>query len=212
MIAPTLAALLVPEPPTSPPTTPPANFQLLTQSVTTGLPATFTLSDGFQAVLLFPTGFARRWIEADPGALLATSADERQPYDPNAAEAFALTPRPPLRLLVRRNGRTLGAIPANVGVIRRISDSGDKADGVVIEVVLKAWEIYAGSVRGAGNFGSSIQMAWRLADRAVDTFGPPIINRRVLRRRPPVQRIHSVVGLALDLTLLRNRKLMRIIR
>lgn len=208
MIAPPLAAVLVPEPPTAPV----ADFQLLTQSVTTGLPAMLTLSDGFQAVLVFPTGVARRWIDADPGTLVATSADDRQPYDPTSAEAFPLMPRPPLRLLVRRNGRTLGAVPANLGVIRRISDTGDAANGVVIEVMLKAWEIYAGSVRGAGNFGSSIQIAWRLADRALDTFGPPVINRRVLRRRPPVERIHSVVGLPLELSLLRTRKMRRIIR
>ena len=208
MIAPTLGPLLV----SDPPTTPPADFQLRTQSVTTGLPATLTLSDGFQAMLLLPTGLARRWLDADPGALLATSADERLPYDPNAAEALALTPRPPLRLLVRRNGRSLGAVPANVGVIRRISDSGNAVDGVVIEVVLQAWEIYAGSVRGAGNFGSSIQIAWRLADHASDTFGPPVTNQRVLLRRPPAQRIHSIVGLPRDLTLLRARKLMRIVR
>jgi len=201
-----LADLLVPEPVIAVP----AGFQSLAQPITTGLPATLSLSEGFQALLLLPTGLARQWTEADPGALVATSADEQQACDPSAAQPFAAADRAPLRLLVRRAGRTLGSVPLALGVVRRIADAGEAERGVALELAATAWTICAGTVRGAGNFGSSIQLAWRIADRGVDEFGPPVVSIRVQQRRPPELRIHSLVGrMTIDPRLLRLRKLRR---
>jgi hypothetical protein len=199
-----LANILVPDAAVSPPEA----FQTIARPINSGLPFTLTLSDDFEAMLVLPTGLARQWIEADPGGVIASSSDEQQPHD-SAVPPASFVGRAPLRLLVRRQGRSLASLPLNAGVMRYVSDSGAATQGVTLAVVPLSWTVCAGSVRGAGDFGSRIELAWRVVDRAIDTFGPPVVSRRVLQRRPPLERIESVLGLAISRRILIEAKALR---
>jgi hypothetical protein len=63
-----------------------------------------------------------------------------------------------------------------------VPDAGRAGTGIRIELVVLGWQIRAGSLRGPGDFGSRIELAWRIADRAADEFSPPPVSARVLER------------------------------
>jgi hypothetical protein len=62
-----------------------------------------------------------------------------------------------------------------------------------VELAILDWEVRAGSMRGAGDFGSFIELAWRRADQAVDTFRPAPVHRRVAERLGPGFRVESLL-------------------
>jgi hypothetical protein len=55
--------------------------------------------------------------------------------------------------------------------------------GALVEIVVLAWEIRAGTVRSGGDVGSRISLAWRDASRAPEQFSPDPIHPRVAARR-----------------------------
>ncbi|MEU8421285.1 hypothetical protein AB0C15_10460 [Micromonospora sp. NPDC048835] len=197
----------------------PDGFTEVRQNLTAGLPHRVELGDGVHAVLILPTGLARQWLATDPLAVVSTSADDLtpRPAPPAAAPPPALVGRVPLRLVVRHGTRILGSVPLAAGLRRVCPDAGapttTTAPPIAVEVLVLTWLLHAGTVRGSGDYGSSIAVAWRRADRAVDQFGPPPINEFVWRRRPPAQRVESELGPArLRYRYLLDKKLRRVLR
>jgi hypothetical protein len=76
----------------------------------------------------------------------------------------------------------VGAVPLVAGGRRLVPDAGAADGGVAVELVLLAWELRAGTVRGPGEFGSRLALAWRRADRGAAEFSPPPINPGLARR------------------------------
>jgi hypothetical protein len=89
--------------------------------------------------------------------------------------------RAPLRLVVERSNVVLGVVPFAAG-LRQVVPNDGGTRGVAIEIVVLAWDLRAGTVRGPGDFGSRISLAWRTADRASAEFAPPPINANLARR------------------------------
>ncbi|SCE98736.1 hypothetical protein [Micromonospora mirobrigensis] len=192
---------LVPETPVAPP----AGFTEVRRPLTAGLPQRVELADGTHGVLILPTGLARQWLDADPLAVVSASADESAARPVPAPRPLpAVGARAPLRLVVRQGTRILGSVPLAAGLRRACGP---------VEVVVLGWHLTAGTVRGAGDYGSWLWVGWRVADRAVDTFGPPPINAFVWRRRPPGTRIESEQGSArFRYRYLVDKKLRRVVR
>ncbi|MET8086459.1 hypothetical protein [Micromonospora sp. NPDC005197] len=198
----------------------PPGFTEVRQSLTAGLPHRVELGAGVHAVLILPTGLARQWLNTDPLAVVSSSADDLtpRPAPPATPRAPALVGRVPLRLVVRQGTRILGSVPLAAGLRRVCPDAGTPVDPagttpVAVEVVVLAWLLHAGTVRGSGDYGSTLTVAWRPADRAVDTFGPPPINEFVWRRRPPAQRVESELGPGrLRYRYLLDKKMRRVLR
>jgi hypothetical protein len=183
----------------------PEGFVTVARTINGGLPLTIPLEEGYEVLMVLPTGLACQWIEARAGDLVTRSEDESQPHDPAVPEA-SIFARPPLRWLVRRSGRIIASIPCNLGVVRRVCDAGAAEQGVALEIVTLRWTLNAGSMRGAGDFGSQVEFAWRIANRATDQFGTPLVSRRVLERKPPEQRIESHVAYIIPRHLLIKEK------
>ncbi|KAB1942893.1 hypothetical protein F8271_10910 [Micromonospora sp. ALFpr18c] len=197
----------------------PDGFTEVRQSLTAGLPHRVELGAGVHAVLILPTGLARQWLATDPLAVVSTSADDLAPRPAPAATPRppALVGRVPLRLVVRQGTRILGSVPLAAGLRRVCPDAGPSSvtpsAPVAVEVVVLAWLLHAGTVRGSGDYGSSLTLAWRPADRAADHFGPPPINEFVWRRRPPAQRVESELGPGkLRYRYLLDKKMRRVLR
>jgi hypothetical protein len=154
----------------------PAGFTSVRQQLTRGVPFTWTLAGDLQLVLVVPTGFASLWRDADPLAIASASNDETGPHtaprgdDPREQVA--------LRLIVRRAGITLASVPLAAG-LWRIAPDGDRA-AAAIELFLSGWLLHAGCVRGPGDYGSFVDVAWRAADQPVMQFDPDGLS---LRRR-----------------------------
>jgi hypothetical protein len=168
----------------------PEGFTRLETNLPAGLPATIELDREVSLVLTLPTGLAMPWREVGAADVVATAADDlapvpmpQPPRDP-VAEA-------PLRLQVRRGTTVVASSPLGVGARLRLPDSGDPAAGALVEIVLLDWVVRAGSVRGAGDVGSRLVLAWRRADQAVDQYSEPPVNPYFEPRLPPILRIHS---------------------
>ncbi|MGW3785602.1 hypothetical protein ACWD5Z_13500 [Micromonospora chokoriensis] len=203
----------------------PEGFTEVRQSLTAGLPHRVELGAGVHAVLILPTGLARQWLATDPLAVVSSSADDLapRPAPPSAPPPPALVGRVPLRLVVRQGTRILGSVPLAAGLRRVCPDAGLTTDTgsstaagsapIAVELLVLTWLLHAGTVRGSGDYGSSIVLAWRRADRAADEFGPPPINQFVWRRRPPAQRVESELGPGrLRYRYLLDKKLRRVLR
>ncbi|MFG1893777.1 hypothetical protein ACGFIP_07170 [Micromonospora zamorensis] len=197
----------------------PDGFTEVRQSLTAGLPHRVELGAGVHAVLILPTGLARQWLNTDPLAVVSSSADDlaSRPAPPAVPPPPALVGRVPLRLVVRQGTRILGSVPLAAGLRRVCPDAGPAVSTgstpIAVEVVVLGWLLHAGTVRGSGDYGSSVALAWRRADRAADQFGPPPINEFVWRRRPPAQRVESELGPGrLRYRYLLDKKLRRVLR
>ncbi|HET8922549.1 MAG TPA: hypothetical protein VFN26_06085 [Candidatus Acidoferrum sp.] len=177
----------------------PDGFTSVNEKILDGLPHTIALDRATELVVAMPNGVALTWRDADPAALVSRSAEELSPYTPNPAEPVASVGRAPLRLLVRLNGALAFSIPLRAGQRRIASDSGDAVKGSQIEVYVLSWEIYAGSLRGPGDFGSRISFAWRHSNQAVNHFSDPPPHPYLLPRLilvlPERFRIESTLGL-----------------
>jgi hypothetical protein len=185
------ARLLVPP---APPNLP-DGFTTLQSSVVNGLPHIVDLPNNTRLTVTLPTGLLPHWLDADPADLVATSDDEEAPRPAELPEQTDTAARPALRLSARQSGRALGTMSFSLQATRLLRDDGDAAAGAAIEVVLLGWALHAGTVRGHGDFGSSISLGWRRANLAVEIFGPPVINPFLVHRLPLIFRIYSELGL-----------------
>jgi len=116
------------------------------------VPRECALSDGWSAVLYAPTGIARAWLDADPLEVVSASDAE---LAASAAPANGLA-RVATRLVIRRGGALVGALPLAAGVIGTFH-----APAALLELVPLSWEIRAGAMRGGSPNGARLAIAWR---------------------------------------------------
>lgn len=172
----------------------PDDFQIVRSNIVNGLPHLVDLNKNTRLKIVLPTGLMQPWLDADPSSLVATSEDETKPFDPANPGS---SERPALRWTGTQAGNALGTAAFSVGARRTLRDDGDAVQGAALEVALLDWRIYAGSIRGIGDFGSYVQLGWRVAGQAISDFGPPVINPFLWHRLIPILRIESDLGLRL---------------
>ncbi len=169
---------------------PSADLVVVRQPLQRGLPDTVQLDAEVSVALLVPNGMVKRWSDADPEDLVSEARPQRMPFDPAAPGPVGAMRAAPVRLAVERAGELLGIVPLTAGLHRTLPADGA---GLGVELEVLDWEIRAGSMKGAGDFGSFIVLAWRRADQAVDTFRPPPVHRRVAERLGPGHRVESLL-------------------
>jgi len=174
----------------------PDTFQMVQSQILNGFPHFIDLTKSVRLKITMPTGLLQPWLDADPGALVATNDDESVPRSAALSEEIGAVTRPALRMAIVQNGVFLSTVPIAAGVQRTLPDDGTAIQGVVIEIALASWKIFAGTVRGPGDFGSSIQLGWRFANAAANDFGPPVMNVFLWRRLLPRLRLQSELGRA----------------
>src|SRR5215207_6638346 len=147
----------------------PDGFIRLRQDLTRGVPFEFTVEGDVTLLLQVPTGFAAIWREQDPARLVSAAGEETGPHtSPRGADPLE---RAPVRLLLRRARVLLATIPLVAG-LRRIMPDGDAAQSA-LELIVVDWRLHAGCVRGPGDYGSFVEIAWRRADQASDQIVVP---------------------------------------
>lgn len=157
-----------------------------------GLPDTLSLAADVEATLIAPSGEAIRWRDVDPATLISSSAGQVESLIP-ATPVPGAVGQSPARLLIRVGGSLVGSIPLAIGS-RSIGDAGQPGAGVALELAIVAWELRAGSLRGPGDVGSWIEIAWRRADVGVPRYSTPPPSPRLTPRLKPAERIESEVG------------------
>jgi hypothetical protein len=144
-------------------------FIRVRQDLTRGVPFEFPVEGDVTLLLQVPTGVAAIWRETDPARPVSASAEETLPHTaPRGTDAIE---RPALRLLLRRARQPLAVIPLAARV-RRIIPDGNEAQSA-IELIVVDWLLHAGCVRGPGDYGSFVEVAWRRADTARDQIVVP---------------------------------------
>lgn len=167
----------------------PPGFTAVSAALVGGLPHQLPLDGDLSLLLVAPSGLAREWRDADPAALVSRGAWELAPRP--AAEAELV--RAPVRLLARRGGLIVAAVPLSAGR-RALLPPGDEARGVAIELIVLDWEILAGNLRGPGDVGGRIAVAWRRADRAPDRYTRRPLSAGLRLRLSADDRYESEVG------------------
>jgi hypothetical protein len=157
-----------------------------------GLPERIELDAKHTLVLVLPTGVANTWRDADPAALVVSSDPEQQAAASGATGAIGSLARPPLRLLVLVGGALQGALPVVAGLHRSFPDGGRLP--AALEVFVLSFALYAGNVRGAGDNGSYLELAWRPLGAGSSSFASPPLVPRVAQRLGPRFRIESELG------------------
>ena len=155
----------------------PAGLARSRQILVRGVPFAWPLDLELGLVLIVPAGDAVRWRDADPTAIVADSDLDDAPNLPGDPESPR---RAPARLLVRRGRDVLAAVPLVAGLWRVLPD-GD-ADQSIVELYIVGFRMAAGTLRGAGDYGSFVEVAWRRVGRGTPSFTPPPIDRRVAER------------------------------
>ena len=171
----------------------PQGFQEVAQSIVTGLPATIPLTKELSLVLALPTGLAQSLRELDANVVITHDTDQLRPHRAEGGQ-IGSTERAPARLFLLRSGAVIGSAPLVAGVRRRLPDDGDASRGAAVELVVRRWEILAGTVLGAGDFGSRITLAWREIDLGADRFLPPPIDPSIISRLRDRRQTQSLLG------------------
>jgi hypothetical protein len=164
--------------------TPPAGFTVVDEPLVDGLPQRLPLGADLVAVLTVPTGLALAWRDGDPSEPVSRSADQLAPAAPAGEAPTGAADRAPVRLFLLQGDQVRGSLPLVAGRRRQVGDDG-LPPGVRLEVVALAWELPAGSLRGPGDVGARLRLAWRRVDAAPDTFTAPPVHPRVRARQAP---------------------------
>jgi hypothetical protein len=160
------------------------------QDLNRGVPFEWALEGDMSLVLLMPTGLATPWRDADPSIVLSASGEQATPH--KAPRGEDVLERPPLRLLLRRSRATLAAIPLATE-LRRVTPDGGGAQSSV-DLLIVGWLIHAGCVRGPGNYGSFLEIAWRRVERGESEFSLPPVDPHVAARTPDLAK--STTGIS----------------
>jgi hypothetical protein len=148
---------------------PTADFTRISQPLANGLPYAIRLDAQLRLVVALPTGLAMAWLDADPAAIVSRSSDQTVPPAAGATQPVGAIAYPPVRLYLLRDGTPLASVPLVAGLRRSVPDAG--SDGVLVELLVLAWDLRAGTMRGPGDVGSWVDLAWRRADRVRVTGG-----------------------------------------
>jgi hypothetical protein len=149
---------------------PPAGFSVLDEPIAGGLPHRVPLTPTLSLVVILPTGVVAAWRDADP-AQLVTSSDAQAAPRAAGQDPGPFLGAPPLRLVVEDGGETAACLPLVLGLRQRAG----AASGVALELVALGWRLHSGTVRGAGDFGSRLQIAWHQVGRGADLFAAPVL-------------------------------------
>jgi hypothetical protein len=149
--------LLVPDSPTAVP----AGFEPVHAQIRGALPFPIDLGSSGSLLLVAATGHAVRWRDADPDEVVSA----------------ATRPGVPALLLYRRDGEIRGLTPLIAGRRALLPSAAP-----VVELIVLDWELRAGNLRGPGDFGSHLRIAWRSVPRGTDRFSPPLLHAQVVRR------------------------------
>jgi hypothetical protein len=161
-----------------PPRIAPNGMTAETTRILAGLPHSIVLAEDMRLIVTLATGDAVLWRDADATAVVTTSDEERTP--PNASDE-SRSRRVPAALVVQRGRRVLATLPLALAA-HRVTDP---AGGFALELVTLGWKIRAGSLRGGGDFGSFVSLAWKRVDGGASRFEPPPIHPRVAARQRP---------------------------
>jgi hypothetical protein len=165
----------------------PSAFAKIRAELASGIPATIALDSQFSLVLTLASGVAQSWREEDPATLVSDGSDElaARPQVPAAPDPW----RAPLRLHLRHGDRASNSAPVVVGGRWLFADR----ERVAIEVLVLDWSVRVATIRGAGDAGSYLELAWRRANVAVDQFSiPPLPPPVVTRMDEPPQSLLGV--------------------
>jgi hypothetical protein len=163
------------------PAQPPGDAQVVDVLLLTGLPFGIPLGSDFALLLTFATGLATEWRGLDPHAVVSESSAE---WTSRAADSEPVgdvkTGR--LSLALQRGGRTVTVLPMVSGrhTLVEPGDPGARR----FDIWLVGWDLRAGTVRGPGDFGSRVRLAWRIADKSVASFAPVPVNPMIVARVP----------------------------
>lgn len=164
----TVSRLLVPPPRSAVP----PGWTAVDEPVRAGLPHRLVPTAGLELLLVVPTGLATAWRDAPDTAVVSAGVDgrtarpARRPGDPVPVGP----PHAPARLVLLRDGVPAGALPLVAGARTLLPGTGS---GPTLELLVRDWLIAAGSLRGPGDVGSRISLAWRRADRGSPTWTGP---------------------------------------
>ncbi len=123
------------------------------------------------------------FTEAQIAQALNVELPDLQTITAQPREPIGEVKRAPARIVVQRTGLPMIAIPLAAGLQRIAPDSGNSnIGGAFLELLILSWDIRAGSLRGIGDFGSRISLAWRQADQASSQYSPPVLNSFLMRR------------------------------
>lgn len=151
----------------------PEGFTLVESRITQGVPHTITLDSEFSLLLVVPTGLARSWLAAPPAAVVTSSQPQLSATGPVVDDGpvdDTLRPGAPARLVVLRAGALAGAIALSANA-QAVIPEASPVPGTRIAVVIRGWDVRAGSLRGPGDVGSFISVAWRRVDQGAVLFG-----------------------------------------
>jgi hypothetical protein len=179
----------------------PEGLAVVAESILGGLPHVIRLDHDVSLLLVIPTGLALTWRDMDPATMVSTSAPELSPHRNDAYGPARDANRAPARLLVRAGETLTASVPLTAGVRTRIPQDGVPGRGVRIEMTVLSWDIRAGSLRGPGDFGSSIRLAWRKYDEGALHYSTPPVNPHLIPRLKPQFKMASLLGLAIPVAL-----------
>jgi hypothetical protein len=169
----------------------PSGFTLVDERLARGLPHTIQLDKTISLTLAIARGLAADWRECDPAAIVSTSEADFAARIGEPEEEVGATGRAAIQLLVRKEGSTVGTVPLVAGRVVSAPNPGTSQQGALVQLVILSWDVRAGSVRGPGDFGARLRLAWRRADRGVDEFAPPPPHPYLVQRLPAELRFFS---------------------
>jgi hypothetical protein len=166
-----------------------AEMTILDSPIRGGLPHIVELGPRLRALLVLPTGLARPWLDLPASTPVSLGGDALAVTDPTAPPPGFGRAAP--RLRVQRDKATIAVLPLVAGLVQ---DAADAPLAVPLQLQVLDWALHVGTVRGAGDFGSFLRLAFRVADRGVDIFGPLPLSTFVIQRLPVHDRIESRSG------------------
>jgi hypothetical protein len=162
---------------------PPADAVVVDATLINGLPFTVSLGSDFALVLTYATGLAKEWRAMDTQAVIADSSIEQEPRsEPTDPVTDPRTGR--LTVALQRGGRTVAVLPVVSGRHRLVEPGNPAARR--FDVWILGWDVRAGTIRGPGDFGSRLRLAWRRADTSIHSFAPVPVNPFVMLRLVPI--------------------------
>ena len=148
----------------------PETLMRVRQDLVRGVPFEFPLTGDLSVALVIPTGNAVLWRDADPATVATEGSDEVAPHvPPRGTDALE---RSPARLIVRQARAIRSVVPLATGLTRVVPD-GDEAR-TLLELAVIAWRLHVGTVRGAGDYGSFVEIGWRSVGRGASQIVDPL--------------------------------------